>query len=800
MLRSYIITALRNLRRYKWYSALKTIGFALGLSCSALIIFYISFELSYDSHNSKADRIYRVYKKEPGNIFLGSDLFAVVQAPLGKAMESDFPEIESSVKLKSNGETLISKGSNSFYEEGVYFAESSLFEIFDFEFSRGKSSTALTEPFSAVLSEEIAKKYFGSENPIGKIIRLRNEYDLKITGVMKDIPLNSHFIPKMLISFSTYEATTSNKNNYNWANSSFFTYVLLKNNVNINSVEQKLPSFVEKYLGKLFKEWGQEDPTQFILQPLKDVHMNSSQINFDIGESNDIKNIYILIALALVILVTGSINYMNLSTARASLRAKEVGIRKTAGANRFEIIKQFLGESLTITFISACMAVILIIVALPKFSELVQRNFSLQLLFAPKFILGFFLITVLIGIIAGSYPAFVLSLYKPVNVLKGTNRISLRSKFRDLLVIVQFSTAIALIVSSVVILKQLNYIRTGNMGYNRNNILVLNLRGSAIQQKAEVLKENLLRNPEIISVVGSSHLPVDIGSQTKIEGFGEEGNKIAIHSYQLYVDPSFFDVYKIQLMKGRNFTSGFSEGEKNSYIVNEEFVKKFGWNDPIGKIFMRGPEEARIIGVVKNFHMHSLHQQIAPLFIRLGEPDWVPYLSIKIRPGSIASTKSYIERTWANVINESPIDYSFLDESFNKLYEREERLGEIVTYFTFLAITIASLGLLGLAAFITEQRKKEIGIRKVLGAKTSEVTLQLSKEFMVLVVIANIIAFPLAYYFMSSWLEDFAYRIEISWWIFVLSGLIALLIALATVSYQAIKAALANPVEALRYE
>lgn len=800
MFRSYITAAVRNLRRHKWYSLLNISGLALGLSCSALILFYVSFELSFDSYHSKADRIYRVYKKEPGNAFLGSDFFAVVPAPLGKAMESDFPEIETSVKLSGGGEDLVSRNEITFFEKGIYYAEPALFKVFDYKLSAGNRVTALNEPFSAVLSEEIAKKYFGNKNPLGKIIRFRNEYDLKITGILKEVHENSHFIPKILISFSTYEAITNNRDRFDWDNSSYFTYVLLRQNANVHNIETKLSLFVNKYFGKLFKEWGIKEPTQFFLQPLKQIHFHSSHINFDIGEKGDVNGIYILTALALVILVIASINYMNHSTARASLRAKEVGIRKTAGAGRFDLIKQFLGESLTITSIAACSAVILIMLALPKFSELVQRNFSLSLIFTPSFILAFILITAVVGIIAGSYPAFVLSSFRPVSVLKGISRTSFRSKFRNTLVVIQFSIAVALIVCSVVILKQLNYIQTSNMGYNRGNIIVLNLRGAAVQQKAELLKENFLRNPGIVSVSGSSQLPVDIGSQTKIDAFDGSGSNFSMRSYQLSVDPNFLNLYKIRLIKGRNFSSDFSTDENNSIIVNEAFVKKIEWKEPIGKTFIRGGKEVRVIGVVENFHMHSLHQQVAPLFIRLRPFDWIPYLNVKIRPENIAGTISHIEKTWSELIKDTPINFSFLDDNFNELYKREERLSEIVSYFTLLAVTIASLGLLGLAAFITEQRKKEIGIRKVLGAKTSEVTLLLSKEFLTLVVSSNIIAFPLAYYFMNNWLQDFAYRIEIDLWVFVIAGLIALLIALATVSYQAIKAAMSNPVEALRYE
>lgn len=799
MFRNYITTSLRNLQRYKWYSTLNIVGLALGLSCSALILFYVMFELGFDRYHSKSDRIYRVYQRETGRPFLGSDYFAVVPAPLGKNMESDFPEVESSVKISSASDAVVGIAGNSFFEGGIFYAEPALFKIFDFRLSKGDLNTALTEPFSVVLSQEIANKYFRNEDPIGKIIRYENKYDLKVTGILKDIPQNSHFIPKILISLSTYEAISDYKDEFTWQNSSFYTYILLRQKTNARDVEAKLPSFINKYQGKLFEEWGQKEPTQYFLQPLKDIHLHSTHINFDVGENNDTKSIYILTCLALIILFTACINYMNLSTARASLRAKEVGVRKVVGAQRFELVKQFFGESLTITSIAALLAVIFILVALPKFSELVQRNFSLSLISATPFVIGFVLVAAIVGIAAGIYPAFVLSSFKSVNIIKGTSQTFLRSRFRNVLVVIQFVAAVTLIISSVIVLKQLNFIRTGNMGYNRDQIVVLNLHDKSVQQKAELLKENLLRNPNIVGVTASSLLPIDINSQTEVSGFDENKNGLSIRSYQLYVDSDFLNVYKIPLIKGRNFSKDFSD-ENNSFIVNETFVKKIGWKQPIGKTIIRNNKEAKVIGVVKDFHMHSLHQQIAPLFIKLRTTDWAPYLSIRIRPDNIASSISYIKKSWSQLIKDNPIDFSFLDESFEKMYNREEKLSEIVFYFTFFAIAIASLGLLGLAAFITEQRKKEIGIRKVLGAKISEVALLLSREFLMLVLIANLIAFPIGYYFMNSWLKDFAYRIDISVWIFILSGSIAILIALATVSYHAVKTAMANPVESLRYE
>lgn len=804
MFRSYITTSIRNLKRYKWYSILNIVGLALGISCSALILFYVIFELSFDSYHSKEDRIYRVYKKEPGRTFLGSDYFAVIPAPAGKAMESDFPEVESSVKISEAGESVVGLRAKLFLEKEMYYSEPSIFKIFDFPLIQGDYNTALAEPYSVVLSKEMADKYFGNENPIGKTVRFKNKYDLKITGVLKEISQNSNFIPKILISFSTLEAITEDKgmfSMFSWTSSSFHTFILLKQNASVKTVEAKLPLFVNKYLGKLFAQWGRKEPTQYFLQPLKDIHLYSANINFDnLGDRGDTKSIYILTGLALIILLTACINYMNLSTARSSLRAKEVGIRKVIGAHRIELIKQFLGESLIITSIATFLATIIILLALPKFSELVERKFSVSLITTPSIILGFIFISAIVGIIAGSYPAFVLSSFKPAYVIKGESRLSSRSKFRNALVVIQFSAAVTLIICSAVILTQLKYIRSGSMGYQRDNIVALKLHyGESDREKAELLKESLLKNSNIAGVTGTYSLPIDIGSQTSVSGISENKNKIKMLTYLSYADYDFLNVYKIPLVKGRNFSKDYSD-ESGSYIVNETFVKKFGWTQPIGQTFILGEEEVKVIGVVKDFHMYSIHNQISPLFIKLNKPSQNYFLSVRIHPEDLTGSLAFIKKTWSQLIPEVPIDFSFLDENFEKMYVREESLSEIVSYFTFFAIIITSLGLLGISAFIIEQRKKEIGIRKVLGAKISEVVLLLSKEFLILVIIANLIAFPLGYFFMTSWLKDFAYKIDISWWIFILACVISLMIALATVSIQAIKAAKANPVESLRYE
>jgi len=799
MLKNIIKVVFRNIKRNKWHSILNIGGLSIGLACSALILFYARFELSFDNYHSKADRIYRLYNEQPGNSFMGTNNFAVNSAPLGKAMESDFPEVESTVNfLFWEGNRYFSVGNKGFFEKDILVAEPSLFKIFDFPLLEGNPENALTEPNSVVLSEDIAKKYFGNIDPVNKTITYNNKIALKVTGVLKKVPQNSHFIPTIIISFPTIEKLYSKfKGMFAWGSNSFKTYILLKKNADINSLEKKMPAFLDKYMGDLFKEWGAKKYI-YHFQPLNDVYLHSNNINFGEGNYNDLQSIYILIALALVILLAACINYVNLSTAKATLKGLEVGVRKVIGAERKELIRQFLGESFILTLIAAVISLLLIELLLPVFSELISESFSSSIITSFPFLGSFTGLVLIVGLIAGIYPAFVLSSFDPIRVLKGATQ-NRKSGFRSALVVVQFTAAITLIVSSVVILGQLNYIRTQDMGYNRDQVLAIKINSNEESEKIEILKNKLLQSTEIRNATLTSSLPINIGSQSGISSLDNDGNKKIVKSYQLYTDYDFLDTYEIPVIKGRNFSNRFPSDSKNSFIVNQKFVDEFGWKDPVGKTFSHNDQTGKIIGVIKDFHMHSLHLPIAPLFVKLSD-NYSAYLSLKIRSADMKNTVSEIKETWSEIIKNYPIEYSFVNEDFNKMYEKDERLSEVVFYSTILAIIIASLGLLGLSAFISEQRKKEIGIRKVLGASVTNVVSMLSGKFMMLVVLSNIFAWPLAYYFMKSWLEEFSYRISFNIWFFIIPALLALLLTLVTISVYAIKTALKNPVESLRNE
>ena len=804
MISNYFKSALRNLRRHKGYAFLNIAGLAIGLTAATLILVYVQFEWSFDRFNSKADRIYRIYKRDPGNVFIGSDYFAVTPAPLGKGMESDLPAVEKSVTIRSDG-GLVRAGEHAYLEPGAYFATPSIFTVFDFPLVEGNERTALADPFTAVLSEELAKKYFGSQDPVGKTIRLWDKYDLKVTGVMKDVPENSHLRPTLLSSFATYVATVTEKSNLSWENSSNYTYVLLRPGADPAVLQSQLPAFAAKYLEKPRNEEERQRQTQFFLQPLKDIHLYSSFINFG-PPGNDVRLIYVLLALAMVILLTASINYMNLSTARASLRGREVGMRKVVGAQRSDLIRQFIGESLLYAVIASAIAILAVEMLLPAFSHLVDRTLPLSLLTNGTILLGFAVLAILLGVVSGSYPAFVLSSFQPVKVLKGLNRGRSRSSIRNILVIVQCSASTALIICTFIILNQLHYIRTSNLGYDREQVLTLRIRGltwaemvaADTHDRVQLLKNRLLQYSNIIDATATSHLPIQVGSSGGITIKDDQGAERKGQSYQLYTDSNFLKVFRIPLKAGRFFRAS-DPADQDAAVINETFARTYGWKNPVGKTFLRGNRSVTVVGVVQDFHMHSLHEPIAPLFIGPSNAGWVGYIAMRIRPNDIPGTIAFVKNTWKKLTT-YPINYSFLDEDFDKMYRNEERLSQIVSWFASLAIIVASLGLFGLAAYVVEQRKKEIGIRKVLGASIPGVVAHLSREFLALVVIANLIAWPAAFFLMRSWLQDFAYRISLSAGPFLLAGLAAVLVAFATVSYQSIRAARANPVDSLKYE
>jgi len=795
MLQNYLKIALRNLVKQKLYAFVNIFGLAIGLACVILILVYVRYELSFDRFHENADRIFRIVQRQPGNVFLGSDHFAVTPAPLASTLVDEYPEVTHATTITSNN-ALISHGDVHFYEEGLK-ADAHLFEVFTFPMIHGIAETALVEPNTIVLTESLARKIFGDEDPMGQTLIHQNQDAFTVTGVIEDVPDNAHFTFAFVTSIRSDSNYLRNLEEGRWNNNSWFTYFLLEEGSDYQQVQAKMRAFTEKYLAD-----DDDDPdelNQYYIQPMTDIHLRS-HVNFEMGTNNDMKYIYLFSAIALIILLIACVNYMNLATARSITRAREVGMRKVVGAHRWQLIQQFIGESMLLAFLAMVLAMVLVFLLLPVFGSLVERDLSLGLVGGGTLLLGLLGIGLVVGFVAGSYPALFMAALRPVHVLKGSmERRARRSRLQSLLVVGQYAISIMLVAGSLIIYQQLRYIQNKEIGYNRDHVVVLRIRDADVRENQETIKSELQRHGNVTAVTFTSHLPTRIASSTTVQGWEGSNEDDELSIYRTNVDYDFLDVFELKLADGRIFSPDFAS-DTIAFVINETAVRALGWREGegVGKRFKDGDEEGSVIGVLKDFHMHSLHQPIQPLMLRM-DGNWFGYIAAKVRPDDLPQTLAFLEETMRR-FTPYPFEYEFLDETFDQLYKTEIKLGEAFGYFTLLALLIASLGLFGLAAFSAEQRTKEIGVRKVLGASVPAIVLLLSKEFTRLVVVAFVLAIPVAYLAMNRWLEDFAYRIDVSWPVFLAAGLAALLVALLSVGYQAFKAARVNPVVSLRYE
>jgi putative ABC transport system permease protein len=797
MLWNYFKIAFRNLIKNKIYSFINIAGLAIGLAAFILIATYIKNELSYDTAHARAERIYRPVEIQhhPG---VGTQHVAVTMAPLGPALETDFPEVASAVRIRPMYGTVCQVGDQGFYENGISLVDSSIFDIFTIPLIEGDPQTVLKEPFSMILSEESANKYFGDENPVGKIITVHHYFgtdEFKITGVMKNYPENSHLNFTMLGSFASMEGQTSMMDS--WHSNWLATYILLKEGHTATELEMKFPEFIAKYIPDEKKR-----TFELYLQPLKDIHLHSGHILYQTFNhlQGSIDDVYTFTLIAIFILLIACINFMNLATARSAKRAREVGIRKVLGSPRKQLIFQFLGESIIISFIALVIAVVLAQLALPYFKSIMENRLIFSFYEDWTFFPILIAIALIVGIIAGSYPAFFLSALQPVRTLKsGSVAFGSAAALRKILVVLQFGIAIALIVNTGIILDQMKYIRTKDLGYNKEHVVHLPLRGNDTLKKVELLKTELLKSANIMTVAAASGLSGASGTQgtMTVADTNEEVKLMMRHSY---VDFDYIETMQMKIMQGRNFSRDYST-DTTAVIINETAVRELGWSDPVGKQFQWGEEGERmtVIGVVNDYHFYTLHHKVEPLIMWIA-PERYSYLLIRIAPQNIPSTMEYVENIWKEQIPARPFEYSFLDEHFDQIYKGDENTGRMFASFASLAILIACLGLFGLSAFTVEQKTKEIGIRKVLGASIGGIVMMLSKEFIKWVTLGSLIAFPFAYLFARDWLGNFVYRTDINYIIFFIAALVGLMIALITVSYQAVKAALMNPVNSLRYE
>ncbi|MGI8600377.1 MAG: ABC transporter permease [Chitinophagaceae bacterium] len=811
MFKNYIKIAWRNLVKQKAFSILNITGLAIGLSCFLLIAVYVLDEISFDRYHEKADRIYRVN----ADIIFGAEeqRFPFTSDMMGATLKKDYPEVEEFARIyNSNGSKLVKKENAFITEERVAHADSTLFNVFTLPAIKGDTKTALNEPNTVVITESTAQKYFGTTDIIGKTLETNenNSTLYKITAVIKDIPKNSHFNFDFIFSMDNV--------NYSWGtytSHNFHTYLLLKTGTDVKGFDKKLDEYTINYVlpqvktflniesMEEFKKAGNK--LQYSLIPVTDIHLKSDR-QFEMSAGGNIQYVYIFSAVALFILLIACINFMNLTTARSANRAKEVGIRKVLGTDKKRLILQFLSESTLMAVISMILAVIIAFLVLPLFNEVSAKQMTIQSLFTPWIIPVLIFLPFLVGLLAGSYPAFYLSAFQPIQVLKGKMNMSAGGGgLRNVLVVFQFATSIILIIGTIVIYRQLNYIQTKNVGFNKGQVLIVD-NAYTLGNNTDAFKNDMLNTPGVMMATYSSYLPVSKSSRSD-NTFSTESVMTSENGFGMQVwrvDEQYIPTMEMEMKTGRNFSKDYPT-DSNAVIINETAAKMLGGEDVIGRrIYTTTNFETdeltayTIIGVVKNFHFESLKQNIGPLCMLLKRSTGI--VSFKIAGNESGNILAKAEKTWKSTVPAMPFTYRFMDESFEDMYRAEQRVGKISLIFSVIAIFIGCLGLFGLAAFIAEQRTKEIGIRKVLGASVNGIVHLLSKDFLKLVLIAFVIAAPFAWWAMHKWLEDFAFRIDISWWIFLVAGLIALFIALFTVSFQAVKAAISNPVKNLRTE
>ena len=812
MFKNYLKIAFRNILRQRVYSLINITGLAIGIACCILILLFVRYELSYDKFNKKADRIYRVTREWFNEDGASSLHLARVAPPIGPLLKNDFPQIVlEETRLLQDGNVPLKVGEKSFIEDRFFWAEQSTFKIFTVHFIEGNENKALSEPKCVVITQSEAKKYFGNEDAIGRTIKYRNLGELKVTGVIKDVPENSHLKYDFLASFITlYDSSIIGRKTLeeNWGSNNYLTYVLLPPNVPISGLKDKIPSFIDKYVSQVIRRENGQMPAKALhnyttlhFQKLTDIHLHS-HLTTEVEENGDIKNVYIFSAIAFFVLLIACINFMNLATARSTKRSREIGIRKVLGAYRQQLMKQFIGESLITVFISLFLSILIVEFAIKPFSNFSERDLHLNIFSDPLLLAGILLLAVVVGFISGSYPALLLSSFQPVTVLKGNKILSRKSTFRTVLVILQFTISVTLIICMGVVFQQIEYVKNKNLGYNKDHLVILP-SGKKIKNNLDSFKSQLLQNPDIKMVTSSRLVPSDM----LLNSWGAQifdGNKPVPLKFRLAVDEvdyDFFKTYQIKFTSGRDFSRDYATDDSAAFILNESAVHQLGWNakQAIGQRMKYGSRNGRIIGVVHDFNFESLHNEIVPIIFLITKTG-NEQVALRISGKNIPATLDFLKKKWKEYRPDYPFDYTFLDNQLAGLYDKDQKIGNVFGIFAVIAIIIACLGLFGLASYTAEARTKEIGIRKVLGAKVSGIITLLLKEFLLLILLANLIAWPLSYYFMNKWLSEFAYKTGIGLWLFIAAGVLAMIITILTISYQSIKAATANPVKSLRYE
>ncbi len=787
MLKNLLKTAIRHILKHFGYSILNILGLTIGISSALFLIIYVSDEVSYDRYHEKADRIYRVESSitEPDDHFN----WIVAQIPFGPQVVQDYPEVQSFVRFINMPRALYKYEDKEFNEENFYYVDSTLFDIFTYKVIKGDVKSALTEPNKIILTERIAARYFGDTDPIGKTLTTGTT-TFEVTGVIQDVPFNSHFRFDALAARNNLPKQLGS-----WGNFGVYTYLLFPENFNTGQFETKLKGMYDRYMKQIFGPLNIN--IEYKLVPITKIHLYSTNAG-EPEPTGSITYVYIFAIVAIFLILIAAMNYMNLSTARSASRAREVGMRKVSGSQRGPLVLQFLTESVVFTAVSLIISLVILIILLPKFNMLAGKSFSLHIVYSPAVLLSMGSVILIVGILGGSYPAFFLSRFSPLTVLKGEiTQGSAGSLFRKVLVVIQFTVSVVMIICTLVVFRQLNYLKTMDQGFDQKNVVTLRLNGG-MQSKYPVLKQLLLDDPQI-KYVTATDTPVGEGSGKLLfnvetdQGMSQRGVNYAV------IDHDFIKALGIKIKTGRDFQRDMPSDTLRSVIVNETFVKRMNWADPIGKKVEIGDTNmlrARVIGVMKDYHQTGMYNEIESLLLAYRVINNVIY--IKVAGENIQPTINFIETKWREVFPDQPFTYTFLSERFNRQFEADERRGLIFTLFTVLAILIACLGLFGLASYTVEQRTKEVGIRKVFGADNKTILGLISRDFLILVSISILIAFPLAYYIMSKWLENYVYRNKLGASVFILSAVLTIIITFITISVKAYQASVMNPAQSIK--
>jgi len=805
MIKNYLTIALRTLKKYKGYAAINIFGLAIGLASAILIMLYVQDELSYDQHHENLEQIYRITSH---GRFQSDDMnYAVTGNPVGPAMKMEFPGVKEYVRLQSLDRSEFRIGDQKFIEKEVLFADSSIFDVFTIPLIKGNKETALASPDKVVLTETTAERYFGYEDPIGKTITWSNrDKKLEVSGVVKDCPETSHFQYDMLVSY-----ISSRQSNHSlWLSHAVHTYLFLQDGLSPEKLKSQFPDLLKKYIGpeverffgssleefrKSGNSWG------YKLQPLEDIYLHSD-LDMEIGETGNMKDVYFFSIIAIFLIFIAVINFMNLSTAKSANRAKEVGVRKVTGSLRKQLISQFLMEAFVITIIALLVATVFVELSLPLFNNFTNKNLAIQYFQEPGFFLFLLGLGVFVGLLAGSYPAFYLSAYKPITVLKGKLGTGAKnSRLRSILVTFQFIITIVLFISTFIVNRQMQYIKNKDLGFQKDHVMLIN-QVNALGDNKDAFMQELLKNPQVETASYSRGVPGEIKEST---AFYPEGvsSKESMMVNITATDSYFDETYNIEMDEGQFFSDKYSS-DSMGVVINEAAQKKLGYESPLGKrlYLVQGDGEdieLRVLGVMKNFNYESLHHIIEPLVLYFLDGRF-SRMSVKISPENVDETIDFIKSRWGEFVQANPFNYSFLEKDWDAKYQKEQRVGVVFKSFSIIAILIACLGLLGLASFMAEQRMKEIGVRKVFGASVASIIRLLSREIVVLIIISTLVSWPIAYYFMNNWLNDFAFRVDLNLLVFIVSSLIAFLVAFFIVGYRAYKTATTNPAYSLRDE